>query len=314
MKVLSLFDGISIGRLALERVGIPIHEYYASEVNKNSISISKKNWNDIEHIGSVLNVRIPKNKHLDLIIGGSPCQGFSLNGKMLNFEDPRSKLFFEYVRLLKEARRYNPNIIFLLENVKMKKEYQDIITQHLGVEPVLINSSLVSGQNRERLYWTNIKNITQPIDKKIYTEDIVLQNNNLSIIGKYISITNNRPRVDILENNYFYDPKKNINKPILVSEITNDTPSGISRQTDRICSIKGKHPCLTKSGSSEQKTDRNSDKKEDWRFTHPIEMERLQTIPDNYTDTGSLSFQQRAGILGDSWTTDVVSHILSHIR
>ena len=110
---------------------------------------------------------------IDLCIGGSPCQGFSFAGKQLNFEDPRSKLFFEFVRMLNEIKETNPNVLFLLENVKMKKEFQDIITQHLGVEPVEINSNLVSAQNRKRIYWTNIQNVKTPNDKGIFIEDII---------------------------------------------------------------------------------------------------------------------------------------------
>ena len=153
MNVLSLFDGMSCGRIALERAGIKVDKYYASEIDKYAITITKKNFPNTIHIGDVTKIKAEDLEPIDLLMGGSPCQGFSFAGRQLNFDDPRSALFFEFVRLLKECKpKY-----FLLENVRMKKEYQDVITEHLGVEPIMINSALVSAQNRKRLYWT-IKN------------------------------------------------------------------------------------------------------------------------------------------------------------
>ena len=169
MKVLSLFDGISCGRLALERAGIPVEKYYASEIDKYAIQIAQKNYPDTIQIGDVTQINFADYMDVDIVIGGSPCQGFSFAGKQLNFADPRSRLFFEFVRALKEIKpKY-----FLLENVKMKKEFQDIISQQLGVEPIEINSALVSAQNRKRLYWTNIPNLVLPTDRNIVLKNIV---------------------------------------------------------------------------------------------------------------------------------------------
>ena len=162
MNVLSLFDGMSCGRIALDRARIPYKFYIASEIDRWAIQIARKNYPDTIHLGNVLNVDVEDLPKIDLLIGGSPCQGFSFAGKQLNFDDPRSELFFEFVRLFKEC---NPKY-FLLENVPMKKEYVDIITGYLGVEPIIINSALVSAQNRKRLYWTNIP-VEQPEDKNI---------------------------------------------------------------------------------------------------------------------------------------------------
>jgi len=168
-NALSLFDGMSCGQIALKKLGIKIGNYYASEIDKYAMQITKKNFPETKFIGDVRSVKGKDYKDIDLLLGGSPCQGFSLAGKQLNFEDPRSKLFFEYVRILKEVKpKY-----FLLENVKMKKEYQDIITEYLGVEPIKINSSLLSAQNRERLYWTNIPNIEPPEEKGLVIADIL---------------------------------------------------------------------------------------------------------------------------------------------
>lgn len=181
MKVLSLFDGISCGYVALERAGVPIDVYFASEIDKHAIKVAMKNHPDIVQLGDVCEVKWDKLPPIDLIIGGSPCQWFSMAGKMLNFEDPRSKLFFEFVRLVKECKpKY-----FLLENVKMKKDYIKVITEQLwGVEPTLIDSALVSAQRRKRLYrvgklqedWTYAKvEIPQPEDKWILLKDILLE-------------------------------------------------------------------------------------------------------------------------------------------
>ncbi|UDQ97789.1 DNA (cytosine-5-)-methyltransferase [Lentisphaerota bacterium WC36G] len=173
MNILSLFDGMSCGRIAPERLGIKVTNYFASEIDKYAIKVSKSNYSDIEHLGDVTAWHFWDLPKIDLIIGGSPCQGFSFAGKQLNFKDPRSKLFFWFVDILEY---YKPKY-FMLENVKMKKEYQDIITSYLGVEPIEINSALVSAQNRKRLYWTNIQNVTQPKDKGILLKDIIHENN-----------------------------------------------------------------------------------------------------------------------------------------
>ena len=173
INVLSLFDGISTGYYSLEQAGFEVEKYYASEIEKQSIQISKYHYPNIIQLGDVRNWEnwdIDWSK-IDLIIGGSPCQGFSYSGKRLNFNDPRSALFFTFVDILNHIKKFNPNVKFLLENVKMKKEWETVITSFLGVSPTLINSSLVSAQNRQRLYWANWK-ITQPEDKHITWGDI----------------------------------------------------------------------------------------------------------------------------------------------
>lgn len=169
MNVLSLFDGISCGQVALERDGIEVNNYYASEIDKYAIQVAQHNYPNTIQLGDIATINGNDLPKIDLLIGGSPCQGFSFAGKQLNFNDPRSKLFFEYIRILKEVKpKY-----FLLENNRMKKEYQDIISKYLGVQPIKINSCLVSAQNRVRLYWTNIPNVAEPIDKKIMLKDII---------------------------------------------------------------------------------------------------------------------------------------------
>ena len=168
MNVLSCFDGMSCGQIALNRAGIEYENYYASEIDKYAIKVTQANYPDTIQLGDITKVKVQDLPEIDLLIGGSPCQGFSFAGKQLNFDDPRSKLFFEFVRLYKELQpKY-----FLLENVKMKKEYQDVISDLLGVEPIEINSALVSAQNRKRLYWTNIPVVGLPEDKNANFQDI----------------------------------------------------------------------------------------------------------------------------------------------
>jgi DNA (cytosine-5)-methyltransferase 3A len=170
MNVLSVFDGLSCGQIALNRVGVKYDKYFASEVDKHAIKVTQHNYPNTIQLGDVTKVKGSDLPKIDLLFGGSPCQGFSFAGKQLNFEDPRSKLFFEFVRLKNELQpKY-----FLLENVVMKQEFQDVITEYLGVKPIKINSNLVSAQNRKRLYWTNIPNIEQPEDSNIKMSNILL--------------------------------------------------------------------------------------------------------------------------------------------
>ena len=177
MKVLSLFDGMSCGQIALKKLGAKVDTYYASEIDKYAMKVAKENFPNIVHLGDVTTINA-KDMDIDLLIGGSPCQGFSKSGNRLNFEDPRSKLFFEFVRILKECKpKY-----FLLENVVMNKESRDIISEYLGVEPIEINSNLVSAQSRRRLYWTNIPNVTVPEDKGIVIKDILEDNGIADIV------------------------------------------------------------------------------------------------------------------------------------
>jgi len=181
ITVLSLFDGMSCGQLALQKLGIKVKQYYAAEIDKHAIQVTQHNFPNTIQLGDVTKVFAKDLPKIDLLIGGSPCQGFSFAGKQLAFDDPRSKLFFEFVRLKNEC---NPTY-FMLENVKMKKEFELIISKYMGVTPIEINSALLSAQNRVRLYWTNIANepfglfgdmqctIPQPKDKNILLRDVL---------------------------------------------------------------------------------------------------------------------------------------------
>ena len=192
MKVLSLFDGMSCGMIALDRLGIKVDKYYASEIDKYAIQVSQANYPNIIQIGDVCDIKAEDYQDIDLILAGSPCQGFSFAGKQLAFDDPRSRLFFEFVRLLKEIKpKY-----FLLENVNMKKEFLDVISEQVsscypelpfGIERIKINSALVSAQNRLRWYWTNIPGVDQPEQRGIVLRDILeyqLEDNTNAIPNK----------------------------------------------------------------------------------------------------------------------------------
>lgn len=167
MKVLSLFDGMSCGQIALTELGVIPDVYYASETDKHAIKQTQLNFPDTVQLGDVtrwMHWNIDW-KSIDLILAGSPCQGFSFAGKQLAFDDPRSALFFEFVSVLEYVRMWNPDVKFLLENVRMKKENMAVITEYMGVGPVSINSNLVSAQNRIRFYWTNIPGVDIPEDR-----------------------------------------------------------------------------------------------------------------------------------------------------
>lgn len=299
MEVLSLFDGISCGRVALERLGIKIDKYYASEIDKNAIKITQKNYPDTIQIGDVTKVDGKKYKGIDLLMGGSPCQGFSVAGHQLNFIDPRSRLFFEFVRILNESKpKY-----FLLENVKMKREYKDIITKYLGVEPIEIDSALVSAQSRKRLYWTNIPNITQPKDKGILLKDVLLPDTYTEFDKSYCLTASYNGAV--LWNSIERNQRTMVwNRPVRVATFGN------GGQGQRVYSIDGKSVTLSALGGGWGAKTGLYQIKDYARKLEPIECERLQTLPDNYT--AGISKNERRKALGNGWTADVIAHILAN--
>lgn len=301
MNVLSVFDGMSCGRIALDRLGVPINNYYASEIDKYAMQIAKKNYPDTKHVGDITKVRSRDLGHVDLLIGGSPCQGFSFAGKRLNFDDPRSKLFFEYVRMLQEIKpRY-----FLLENVKMKKESEDVITEMLGVEPIEINSNLVSAQNRRRLYWTNIPQDGLPEDRGIKLKDI-LEDGMVD-----------RDKSHCLDANYFKggNLKSYFEKHRRQLVFSEDGLCQVGEANvnghdilKRVYHPEGKAPTLnTMNGGNREPKVLVGDTK--WRKLTPLECERLQTVPERYTE--GVSNTQRYKMLGNGWTVDVICHLLN---
>ena len=317
MKVLSLFDGISCARVALERVGIPVELYFASEIDKYAIQISEKNYPDIIHVGDVKMVAHKdapihyKLNDIDLLIGGSPCQDLSIAKKdRKGLDGERSSLFWEYVRILKEVKpKY-----FILENVaSMPKEAKEIITRELGVEPIMINASLVSAQNRKRLFWTNIPNVTLPEDRGILLKDILEE----EVDEKYKVYSDNwrveRNTVDVngksrcLNASNYKGALNDGMSLIRVGQI------GKGGQGDRIYSPQGKSVGLSALGGGRgAKTGLYQTEEYTIRKLTPIECERLQGLPDNYTD--GVSNTQRYKCLGNAFNVDVVAHILSFIK
>lgn len=323
MKVLSLFDGISSGRVALERVGIPVEKYYASEIDKYAIQITQKNYPDTIQLGDVNNFNSWQIPEIDLLIGGSPCQDLSIAKQdRKGLDGERSGLFWKYVDCLK---KFKPKY-FLLENVaSMPKEAKEIITNILGVEPTLINSALLSAQQRKRLYWTNIPNITQPKDKGVCLKDILISGLPCDVKNKGYEIS--KLCIDKSQSLLARDYKgfgnqimSGVLEPIRIGAI------GKGGQGERIYSIKGKSVSLSaNSGGRGAKTGLYKidlpDGDYEIRKLHPIECERLQTLPDNYTAYGinnenkivSISNSQRYKCLGNGWTVDVIAHIFRNI-
>jgi len=291
VNVLSLFDGISCGQIALARLGVDVNNYFASEIDKHAISITQKNFPSTIQLGDVREIDGTSLPKIDLLMGGSPCQGFSLAGKQLNFDDARSGLFFEFVRLLKECKpKY-----FLLENVNMKKESLDIISKYLNVEPVRINSNLVSAQNRDRYYWTNIQKDKDLADRGVVLGDI------LEVLdAPSIRFVRNHFRVRfITENDRGYRPHRGDSKSSGIGEL-----GRILKKTAK------KTNTLT--ATHAPKLALNSNIKDlAYRTLTPIECERLQTLPDNYTEGAGNA--QRYKMIGNGWTIDVIAHIFKNI-
>lgn len=299
--VVSLFDGISCGQVALERADIKVAKYYASEIDRHAIKVAHHNYPNTIQIGDVREAHsgnLPKG--IDLLIGGSPCQGFSFSGKQLNFDDPRSKLFFEFVRILKETKpKY-----FLLENVNMKKEYQDIISSHLGVEPVVLNSALTSAQNRVRLYWANF-GISEPEDQNIELSGILEDNemvepgairgrrlNKATILGRRLDKRGKR---------------QDYNKDIPITQClevraTNRTKSNclttVAKDTVLTTMDIGRHPDAF-------------NRKLPFRHYTKTERCRLMNLPDNYCDP--ISMNQAVKATGNGWEVGMITHIFKEM-
>jgi DNA-cytosine methyltransferase len=273
---------MSCGQIALNKLGIKYDNYYASEIDKFAIGVTKKNYPNTIHLGDVRDVKGEDLPKIDLLFGGSPCQSFSNAGNGKGFEGS-SGIFWEYVRVLKEVKpKY-----FMLENVKMKKEWQDIITKELGVEPIAINSSLLSGQNRPRLYWTNIPGVEIPEDKGIVLKDILEDDN-------------------LVDKQHLMTPK--------AMAYMDGLRNGKQRWQYHKNPLDGKAACIVASFyklSGLGVLDYRTLGKPCRRLT-PVECERLQTVPDNYTESASRT--QRYKMIGNGWTVDVIAHIFSYMK
>ena len=299
MIVLSLFDGMSATQQALKELGVPVTRYYASEIDSYAMQITSKNFPDTIQLGNVQGVEI---KHLalvpDLIVAGSPCQDVSFAGKGKGLAGERSGLFFEAIRIIKEAKAINPNVKVLIENVKMKKEHMDTMSDALSealgerVTPQLLNSRLVSAQNRQRLYWYNWETIEEPEDRGIMLKDILEPN--LESYGDMEEI---------------FDKEFKLSKDGLC-HIGNAKLSG-NQTIKRVYHAEGKAPTLTTMGGGHREPKiYTGDMK--FRKLTPLECERLQTFPDGYTE--GVSNTQRYKMLGNSFTVKMVKCILRPMR
>lgn len=345
MNVLSLFDGISCGKLALKRANIVVDKYYASEIEQSSINIATYNHPDIIEIGNVSNVSYNNGilstdngnfevGHIDILIGGSPCTDFSsigyakgikvgqveitslsqyldLKSQEVTFEG-QSYLFWEYVRLLQEVK---PNY-FLLENVVMAKKWQQIINNTLGFEPIKINSALLSAQNRPRLYWTNIPNVSQPQDKNIKIKNILDKKASSQDVSHCKTV---QQSFDKLLDKYGYIPNKfNAYNATEIRDkaCTLSRGSMVTSSCATLIFVKdavGVHTVNNGLLNNKYPT-KLSNGTYNLRRLNIKEMERLQTLPDDYTNIPSVGTQKRSAAIGNGWTVDVVAYILSFLK
>jgi len=349
-NVLSLFGGIECGRLAMERAGLPVANYASSEVDKYAVKVSGNMWPGIHHLGDVRGVRANDLGFIpDIIFAGFPCQGFSFAGKGLNFEDPRSQLFFEFVRILQECRELNPEVLFLGENVPMKKAAQMVISERMGLNPTRQRGALVSAQNRDRLFWTNIKtkkvglfgevhsDIPQPSDKRIFLIDI-LEN---EVSEKYLLSDFALARV---ERTRYSKPKVNPEKSGTVTCANNGSKLRLDSGTSLIGCVndngflktdingtpkpnQSKADCFTagaNSGGNHSQMDLiiqqgqvNNKGGATVRRLTPVEVCRLFTLPDDYfykRGKQVVSDSQIYRLCGNGWIVDQVAHILTFIK
>ena len=327
MNVLSLFDGMSCGQIALTGLGCFPDKYYASEVDKFAIQQTMHVFPDTIQIGDITKVDVSKLDKIDLLIGGSPCQSFSFAGKRvgmvttdkvditdlqtyldlkeMGFEfEGQSYLFWEYMRILTDIRKYNPDVKFLLENVKMSKKWEAVLTEAIGVQPVMINSNLVSAQNRKRLYWTNIAQIAQPEDEGIFIRDILEDNvdEKYYVSDRALEGMANHARANAEKGNGFgariVSPEGKANT--LLQRCYKDGSDNL------IVDSRGRPDCLT----TVQKDNLLQFRGMLRRLT-PIECARLQTVPEWYEWV--VSDTQIFRMCGNGWTVKVIEHILSHI-
>lgn len=285
LRVLSLFDGISCGRIAFEKAEIPIEVYYASEIDKYAIAVTQKNYPDTIQVGDIRELDGTEFEgKIDILIGGSPCQNFSSLGDRKGLSGEKSSLFYEYVRILEEVK---PKYFLLENNANMPKKAKEIISEMLGVEPIRINSKKFVQQNRDRYYWTNFHVIEPIFIQKPYKN--ILEENREEI--ELVPFVENK--LPLIKEKYGYIPEKF--NPYNLAE------------------IKDIFPCLTAQGNSQTKSSTVIIYK-DGKYSKlsPIECERLQCLPDNYTD--NIPMSKRFNVIGNGWTVDVIKYLFSFLK
>ena len=301
MNVLSLFDGLSGGRVALERAGIKVDNYFSSEIKPYAIKVADANYpqdaaNRLGDITLINGYKLPK---IDLLIGGSPCQDFSgANKERLGVEGLKSKLFFEYIRLLKET---NPKY-FLLENVRMKKEHQDFISSVFGCEPIVINSELVAPHLRHRLYWTNLPVEEMPKDKGLRLNDFLINGYSDRDKARTLLESDSRPLTTPIKMAHRYFNTG------FTTLIFKDKKHYEDLKEHFNTHFKGK----SAKEINEISKDMDLSLYDGLRYMTNRERESCQTVPQGYTD--SLTQNEAACILGDGWTIDVITHIFKGLK
>tara|TARA_R110000824_G_scaffold332932_1_gene519518 strand:- start:62 stop:958 length:897 start_codon:yes stop_codon:yes gene_type:complete len=297
MNVLSLFDGMSCGQIALDKLGIKVDNYFASEIDKSAIQTTQKNYPNTIQVGGVVELKGVDLPKIDLLIGGSPCQGFSIAGRKLNFQDPKSKLFFEFVRLLKETKpKY-----FLLENVRMPEEIANAIDDILGVKRIFINSVEFTGLIRKRYYWTNI-----PVDK-VKSKLKYSPSPSIKTIGGVIdnSVPYDKPMSFFLDRTP-YKPSESSDGIITINPKKNDGSQ--TWQRGRVYDVKGRCPTICASLFDLNITEDHRN----YRKLTINECEKLQGVPKDYTL--GVPKGDRGKMLGNGWTVDVIKHIFKNLK
>lgn len=347
LTVLSLFDGMSCGQIALRELGIPVETYYASEIDRHAMAQTMLNFPETVQLGDVAKWREWELdwSSVDLVLAGSPCQGFSFAGAMLAFDDPRSRLFFAFADILDHVKAANPEVMWMLENVRMEKRHEGVISERLGVQPVVINSALVSAQNRVRLYWSNIRtraeglfgdlytDIPQPEDRGLALEDILedevdkkyyLSEKSLEGLRRHlekgvydlIKVRQLNPSKESngcqpYQQNRVYDPSGKC--PALMAEMSCGSPA-VMRLAKNLRSRGGKASSFLATSHKGEYANGMSLVEDGFsvRRLTPAECARLQTIPDWYE--WRCSETQRYRMLGNGWTVEVIKHILSFVN
>lgn len=317
MRVLSLFDGISCGMLALERIGAKVDEYVAYEIDKHAIQVSQKNYPNIIRKGDVFDGDFAEYEGFDLLIGGSPCTYWSIAkaDREVTPDGIGGQLFMQFVRALKESK---PKYFLYENNYSIHNDIKDFISRQLGVEPIMLNSALVSAQHRLRYYWTNIPNITYPVDKGILVKDILEDDD-----GKVYPVNTQYSKARTIKAQYgknsianFTRQDGSLGATAVATPIKLGHVSVTDGQANRVYSVMGKTcTMLSRTGGGGGKTGLYKIDLPDGdyiiRKLTPVEAERCQTIPDNYTE--GISNTQRYKCVGNGWTVDIISHILSFI-
>jgi site-specific DNA-cytosine methylase len=300
MNVLSLFDGMSCGRIALEKLGIKVDNYYASEIKPHAIEVAKHNYPDIQHLGDVRTVldKIPDISKIDLVIGGSPCQDFSQANRVRDgLEGEKSGLFYEFLKIVNAVKEANPNMYFLLENVKMKEEHKKLVSEFMGVEPININSKVISGQLRNRFYWTNIPRFEFPEDRDIALSSLLTNGWTDRTKSRALLESDSRPLTTPVKMFHRY--------------YSTGFTTLIFKSEEHYNACRNHYESNHKGKKGTEITE--SDPVYDGvRYLNKEELERLQTVPGGYTSI--LSRNDAACLLGDGWTVDVVSHIFKGLK